>query len=94
MRILVVECAGWHHVEVSSLLHTFYLVLLSFGAYWDDFLIFEASSSHSALILLLLKGAHNLVLFDSTKVVLISDAGIGVNPWLRDCLGLPNPVKV
>ena len=75
-------------------MHTLYLVLLSFGAYWDDFLIFEAGASHSALILLLLKSAHNLVLFDSTEVVLVSDAGIGVNPRLRDCLGLPNLVEV
>ena len=94
VRVLVVECAGRHHVEVASLLDSFDLVLLGFGAHRDDLFIFEPGSSHSALILLLLKSPHDLVLFDSAEVVLVGDARVRVDPRLRDRLGLPNPVKV
>ena len=94
VRVLVVECAGWHHVEVASLLDSFDLVLLGFGAHRDDLFIFEPGAGHSALILLLLKSAHDLVLFDSAEVVLVGDARVGVDPRLRDRLGLPDLVEV
>ena len=94
MRIFVVKSTGWHHVEVTSLLHTFYLILLSFGAHWDHLFVFKTSAGHSALILLLLQSRHDLVLLDSTEVVFVGDANIGIDYRLSDCFSLPDPIEV
>ena len=94
MRVLVFERRCWNHVEVTTFLHTFDLILLSFGAHRDHLLIFESGAGHSALVLLPLESSHDLVLFDSAEVVLVGDARVRVDPRLRDRLSLPDLVEV
>ena len=74
VRVLVFERCCWDHVEIATFLHALDLILLSFGAHRDHFLIFESGAGHCALVLLSLKSPHDLVLLDSAEVVLIGDS--------------------
>ena len=81
MWVLVIKSSGWD--KFNCIISLAICIELCFGAHRDCALLIETGPGHRALVLLRLKLGHGLVLLDSPKVILISNANSWVNPGLR-----------
>ena len=92
MWVLVIKSRGWD--KFNCIISLAISIELCFGAHRDCTLLIETGPGHRALVLPGLKLGHGLVLLDSPKVILISNANSWVNPGLRCASTLSQIVNI